>query len=97
MTMIQALKRKVKTLPFHMEVVAEKDTARKYQATLMFDGDTSVVDLQRACAPGMAGRYCWQVICTAMLDIYQSRGDKEKARLWLDAVLNPKLITKDNY
>ena len=95
-TMLEIFEYGLKDFPINLEIVSVKETNDKYKLTLKYGDDTDNVELRKTCAPGCERDVCWMAASTAMSTIYLKRGDFTKAKLWLDATHNKKIITPEN-
>lgn len=97
MTMLDVFYKTVNSLPFDLSIESAKEYHSKVKIEVKYDGTKATVELNKMCTPGAEKDYCWSVIATAMSEIYMNKGDLEKARLWLNALHNKKLITESNH
>ena len=97
MTMLEVFSGELQKLPFELKIISEKTGNSKSKLIMEYAGEQTSVELNKTCTPGEEQKYCWNVICTAMSSIYLMKEDYKKGRLWLDAVHDRSMITKDNY
>lgn len=94
--MYEIFKEVVKDLTFDLKIVSHKHSNTKTDVELEFGGIRTKVELRNTCTPGEERNYCWNVVATAMSNIFVIKGDLELARIWMDSMHDRSLISPEN-